>query len=331
MKKTYLFDFDGTLVDSMPTYGAMMLRILDEYGVKYPSDIIKIITPLGFIGTAEYFIKMGQKVDNLLIKNDITSDYINYVKEMPSDYYSAMKFGYGLNVHNNIYTTVLETNKSQETEISITALTAMYVELLKTTSFSEYSQYVNMFIPEFSVAPNSADYIRSQYEVYGNIAQNKNEIMLVINKEDELSDLLLARLGYYTQDEFMNVVHKADGSDQFKEDLNVTSFSYDELRGKKMYWYPNSKVQSATGNAFTPFKYSPYGSSEFKADENAVELTVVGILKPKQNVSYGCLSSGIYYTNALAEHIINVSKNETGGIMDEVKKIDMLQRCYLYN
>ena len=28
--KTYLFDFDGTLVDSMPTYVAAMLRILDE-------------------------------------------------------------------------------------------------------------------------------------------------------------------------------------------------------------------------------------------------------------------------------------------------------------
>ncbi len=56
---TYLFDFDGTLVDSMPTYGALMLRILDEHHVSYGEDIIKIITPLGFVGTADYFIKMG--------------------------------------------------------------------------------------------------------------------------------------------------------------------------------------------------------------------------------------------------------------------------------
>ena len=53
--KTYLFDFDGTLVDSMPTYGSVMIKILDESGIKYPADIIKIITPLGFRGTAEYF------------------------------------------------------------------------------------------------------------------------------------------------------------------------------------------------------------------------------------------------------------------------------------
>lgn len=56
---TYLFDFDGTLVDSMPDYAAVMLRILDENQVPYGDDIIKIITPLGANGTAEYFIKMG--------------------------------------------------------------------------------------------------------------------------------------------------------------------------------------------------------------------------------------------------------------------------------
>ncbi len=57
--KTYLFDFDGTLVDSMPTYVELMLRILDENQVSYGDDIVKIITPLGFRGTAEYFRKLG--------------------------------------------------------------------------------------------------------------------------------------------------------------------------------------------------------------------------------------------------------------------------------
>ncbi len=59
MIKAYLFDFDGTLVDSMPTYVSSMLRILDENNIPYGDDIVKIITPLGLKGTAQYYIKMG--------------------------------------------------------------------------------------------------------------------------------------------------------------------------------------------------------------------------------------------------------------------------------
>ncbi len=56
---TYLFDFDGTLVDSMPTFVSVMLRILDENNIAYESDIVKVITPLGYMGTARYFIELG--------------------------------------------------------------------------------------------------------------------------------------------------------------------------------------------------------------------------------------------------------------------------------
>ena len=56
MNICYLFDFDGTLVDSMPTFCSCMLRILDENNISYADDIVKIITPLGLNGTAEYFI-----------------------------------------------------------------------------------------------------------------------------------------------------------------------------------------------------------------------------------------------------------------------------------
>ena len=57
--KKYLFDFDGTLVDSMPTYSSTMLRILDEHNIKYDESIIKTITPLGLLGTAEYYVGLG--------------------------------------------------------------------------------------------------------------------------------------------------------------------------------------------------------------------------------------------------------------------------------
>lgn len=55
LKYTYIFDFDGTLVDSMSYWSQKMINILEEYDVDYPEDIIKIITPLGDIGTARYY------------------------------------------------------------------------------------------------------------------------------------------------------------------------------------------------------------------------------------------------------------------------------------
>ncbi|MBO5879491.1 MAG: HAD family phosphatase [Clostridia bacterium] len=57
--KTYIFDFDGTLVDSMPIWSGVMKRILDETNTPYGADLIKTITPLGTMGTSEYFTKIG--------------------------------------------------------------------------------------------------------------------------------------------------------------------------------------------------------------------------------------------------------------------------------
>ncbi len=56
---TYIFDFDGTLVDSMPVFSAMMEEIFRENNLPMPADFVKIITPLGYIGTAKYAISLG--------------------------------------------------------------------------------------------------------------------------------------------------------------------------------------------------------------------------------------------------------------------------------
>ena len=71
--KDLVFDFDGTLVDSMPTWGGKMIRILKEEGVSYPENIIEIIVPLGDVGAAKYFIetlKVSASMESLLYRMD---------------------------------------------------------------------------------------------------------------------------------------------------------------------------------------------------------------------------------------------------------------------
>ena len=61
MEKVYLFDMDGTLIDSMPYFSGGVLALLDAEGLSYPPDIVKIVTPLGYAGTARYLVNMGAK------------------------------------------------------------------------------------------------------------------------------------------------------------------------------------------------------------------------------------------------------------------------------
>ena len=85
---TYLFDFDGTLVDSMPAYVSVMLRILNENNIKYEPDIVKIITPLGYAGTAEYFKKLGislSTVEMIELMNDYAyNEYAHNIQAKPN-------------------------------------------------------------------------------------------------------------------------------------------------------------------------------------------------------------------------------------------------------
>lgn len=46
----------------MPTFVSAMLRLLDDAGIAYGEDIVKIITPLGYRGTARYFRSLGLDV-----------------------------------------------------------------------------------------------------------------------------------------------------------------------------------------------------------------------------------------------------------------------------
>ena len=297
-------------------------------GMMEAEEITEIIDKLeGHVyvsSLVEYIAKMENDLSSIVMENTITKDYVEYVKSMPKEYYNAMLVSYGIDLNNNLYTDFYETTEDKASgearPISVSAITTLYTQILKETDFKSFASYISALAPSMAEMPNSTDYILSQYDVKaGKIAEGKNQIMLVLDPNDELSDLLLARFGFYTQDEFLEIVYKATDDENFDENLYKQSFSYDELVGKTLTWYPNDTVFSSTEMMGQTFLTYNYDSSDF-AKDNSVELEVVGILTPKDTVNYGCLSSGIYYTSELTDHILETNRDSK--VVEHILNID---------
>ena len=262
----------------------------------------------------EYIAKMSDTRDATIIQNDINEDYVNFVTSMPKEYYNAMLLEYGIDMTHSIYTNYeggFSDGKNEKT-VSIAALTEMYTAVLNGTKFSDYASFVTQIAPTFEQAPNNEDYIRSQYDVYGEIADEAGEVMIVLDGNQKLTDMLLARLGYYTEEEFFNIIYKATGDERYNPDLDVKSFTFDELMSedKTFVWYPNDAIYEKN-DSFTaqmnPFHYK-HNAEDINSNDG-VELKVVGVLMTNETTTYGCLQSGIYYTEALTKHILETNKD----------------------
>ena len=270
----------------------------------------------------EYLIKTSDTLNSMMVTNDITEDYIDYIRNMPKDYYNAMLFEYGINMVPNIFVDFKASADSEPEHISMKRVTDIYKSVLKDSDYAQMSGMIDMLAPSLELSHNNLDYILSQYDLLGDskIATEKNEVMLVLNSEDELSDLLLARLGYFTEAEFLEIINKASSEDgTYNKALYRDYFSYEELLNKTLTWYPTDTIFSSheteTTNPFTgAVTTTVVGSYTSKFDtphESGLELKVVGILTPKDTISYGALSSGIYYTEALTEHMLEVNSSST--------------------
>lgn len=143
------------------------------------------------------------------------------------------------------------------------------------------------------------------------MATEKNEIMIVIDKNSLITDLTLAQLGYYSQDEFLNMAFKAFKSD-YDETLIKEEFSYEELLNKTFTWYPNDSIFIKNKSSIPEIVQTWPFSYKYKVDDtfsDGLELKVVGILQPNDDINYGSLSTGFYYTSALTDYILEVNKN----------------------
>ena len=155
-------------------------------------------------------INMSKTADSLMVENTITQEYVDYVNSIPSEHIADIHHDYGIDMTASIYTDF--TNlvpkeggaegemESKTTRMSVNAIRGGYVEILEQTVFEKYAGYVTSIVENFAQAPSSTEYIMQQYDLVGKnsrIATEKDEIMLVLDSNDLVTDVLLAQLGYY--------------------------------------------------------------------------------------------------------------------------------------
>ncbi len=56
-QSVYIFDLDGTLIDSMPYAVKELEEYLREKNIEMPPDLIKSVIALGYVGVAKYYVE----------------------------------------------------------------------------------------------------------------------------------------------------------------------------------------------------------------------------------------------------------------------------------
>ena len=147
------------------------------------------------------------------------------------------------------------------------------------------------------------DLLRAQYDVVaGDWPKAYNEVVLVINKNNELSDMVLYSLGLLDRNELDELMKHAMKGEEYKSSNVESSFSYDEILSLTYKLVLNTDYYVKTDNTWTDKRDdSQYMKSLV---ENALELKIVGIIRPTENAAATSITGAIGYTSALTSHVI---------------------------
>ncbi len=258
--------------------------------------------------------------------NNIDKNYVQFLKDMPKDYCSAVSFRYGLNIKNNLYThtdaDVVDPNVNKNEALysisGITNICSTILENARDGKYSSYSSMVDNYTNAIGQCLDNEEYVLSQYEVVaGRYPREENEMVIVLNHQNEVTEFVLTLLGFYSQDEFANAIYKFSKDPRFDAALweKQTSIDVSRMVGKEYMYYPNDSVFHKNNNydpqassmldlsVYQPFTYDYYDQPN-QNRQNGMKMKITGVLTPKESVSYGCLSSGLFYTPKFAEKFL---------------------------
>ena len=256
-------------------------------------------------------------MDSLMSMDTETNDLKSFKEFLDSggngidEYTSAIQYVYDPNF--DIYTKDADGNvvKSDVVELLNELMANMYGG-----DFSSYFDSMSGFYSSFEswqemLPGDNGELInqtlKDQYDViYGSWPENYDEVVLVVDQNNEVSDLVLYTLGLRTEDELTSSLKAyMDGE---TVDAEVQSWSYEELCGKtfKLVGYYDDYVYDDTTGTYTDVSGTDAGLEYlYDNDDVGVELKISGIVRQSNDAVAGMMTGAIGYTSALTDYVIN--------------------------
>lgn len=152
----------------------------------------------------------------------------------------------------------------------------------------------------------SNDMTKDNYDVLtGKLPESYDEVVIMINDRNEVSNLMLYTLGLLDQKELTEMIEHVMAGEEWDGGTSIESLSYDELLGLKltMLTAPELYQKNDKGGYDNMSEDQDYMEGALK---NGTELKIVGVIRPNSDSLISSTSmGGIGYTSALTEYMIN--------------------------
>lgn len=218
-------------------------------------------------------------------KNELNEEFLAYMKEMPSEYYSARSIFYGVQynlmaktVDEDGYTTYLDISQKPEASTVMTIATSILGES------GMQPQYWQVLVGDEQTMLDAYTVIGGRYP------QNKNELLLCIGDDNSIDQKLLDTFGI-----------SLDGI--AAEDINADTFI-----GRTFKLIDNNDYY-VERDGFFDKKIDDDDVYEQMYENAADELKIVGVIRSKKGAEVSYVSNAICYTPELAEYVVEKAYN----------------------
>ena len=224
------------------------------------------------------------------------------------DYINAIQYEYNLNL--NIYKQN-EDKTYQQVNPSKVFDELGFGEMMESRQSASSMMSGSMTMTQTDVWTEMLDnqnLLQSQYDVLaGKWPTKYNEVVLIVDENNEVSDYTLYSLGIKDIKELNESMEKIKNKEKV-EAGESESYSYDDLLNYKFKILLNTDYYKKSGNAWQ----DKSNDDEYMKNvvDNAEEITIVGIIKPNEETVSSSGAGMIGYTRELKEYVIN-KINET--------------------